>query len=319
MLIVIYGEDTYRSREWLQELAAKFKAKFDAQGYNVSRFDGTTPLGELRAAITAPPFLGTRRMVIVEELLQHAGKRDECEDMLSRIPESSIVILREEGDEKIFAKTPLFATLQRKKSTKSYAFPMLRGAALDAWVRERAKQLGVNFERGALPELVARVGANLWQLAGELEKLAAVGKPVTKAMVESLVRGETPENIFSFVDAISHRDTKRAIQELENERANGAAVPYLISMLARQFRMLREAADYRVRHPQATAGELADIFSWHPFVAKKIVAQLRGFDPSELAEIGDSIFEADRAVKSGLMDPDASLDLLANRLLRPLA
>lgn len=315
MLIIIYGEDTYRSREWLHELEKKFREKFDAQGYNSSRSLGTVPLGELRAAITAPPFLGAKRMIAVERLLEKSGKQEDLEEIITRVPESTIVILWEEGDEKTFAKIPLFAKLVRKKETKCYPFNKLRANELESWLRKQAQTLGLTFERGAFEELVTRVGADLWQMNGELEKFAALGKPITKSMVENLVRGVAPENIFGFVDAIADHDAPRAVRELAAERENEATVPYLLTMLARQFRMLREARDYLDSHERATAAELVGVFGWHPFVAKKTLVQARAFNRAELQNYLDAIFYADRNIKIGVMDQDTALDLLVAKLL----
>lgn len=315
MLIIIYGEDTYRSREWLHELVLKFKEKFDPQGYNVASFTRNSELAELRSAITAPPFLGTKRMVVCERLFEAFGKNENLETLLTKIPESTVFIVWEEGDEKTFSKTPLFAKYVREKTTKCYPFPLLRSAEIEVWARKRAKDLGVTFGRGALPELIGRVGQDLWQLGSELEKFVALKTEVTVEMVREAVRGSSAENIFAFTDALAAGDAKRAIQELANERANGAAVPYLITMLARQFRLLREAQDYLTNHKGATPGELAEVFGWHPFVAKKTAAQARAFQPDTLARACDALFDADRAVKTGIYDADTALDRLVAQLL----
>ncbi len=315
MLILIYGEDTYRSREWLHELISKFKTKFDPPGYNLSRFGGATEPAELRAAITAPPFLATRRMVVVERLLERAGKDESLEEILTTTPESSIVVLWEEGEEKTFAKTPLFAKLVRDTEVKTYPFQPLSGASLLAWVREQSSSRGVSFDRGALQELIRRTGSDLWQLTRELDKFAALRKTVSAALVAEYVRGQTPENIFGFIDAIVARDKVRAVQELMNERAHGTAFPYLIAMCARQFRMLRAAFDYVQEHERASPQTLVKLFGWHPFVARKTLSQIRAFDRQTLDRLCDTIFETDRDIKIGTYEAETAVDLLMAKLL----
>ncbi|MBI4133762.1 DNA polymerase III subunit delta [Candidatus Uhrbacteria bacterium] len=315
MLILIYGEDTYRSREWLRELISKFKAKFDAQGYNLSSFGDAVLPGELRAAIAAPPFLANRRMVVVSGLLLRSGTNELLEKVLAAVPDTSIVILWEEGDEALFAKVPLFAKLARKKEVKTYAFHALRGAALEAWAREESKKRSVVFERGALSALVRRVGSDLWQLSHELDKFAALREPVSAAHIAEHVHGTTPENIFGFIDAVVAHDSRRAIAALHNEREHGAAIPYLITMLVRQFRMLRMAHDYVRAHEGTTPRELAALFGWHPFVAKKVYAEVRAFERHELDHYSDAIFECDRGIKTGRYDAPTAFDLLIAKML----
>jgi DNA polymerase-3 subunit delta len=314
MLILIYGEDTYRSRQWARELETKFREKFDTQGYNVSSFDGDTDLNELRAAICAPPFLGTKRMIQVKRLIETAGKDENLITVLAQIPESSIVVLWEEGEEKAFAKIPLFAKMVRGKENKTYPFPLLKGASLETWARTHAKSLDIEFERGALTVLVNRVN-DLWQLSAELEKCAALKVPVTTTWVNENVHGQTPENIFAFVDALAARDAKKVMAELRTQRENDLPVPYLLTMIARQFRMLRQAQNYLEVHPGSTAPELAEVFGWHPFVAKKTLVQAHMYFKEILAANADAIFEADRSFKSGKYDQNAALDLLLAKLL----
>lgn len=314
MLILIYGEDTYRSREWLRELEVKFREKHDPQGYNIAHFEGNTDLNELRSAITAPPFLGLKRMVIVNRLFELSGKREEVEMVLSSIPESSVVMIWEEGEEKTFSKIPFFAKTIRKKENKIYPFPILKAAMLETWARSHAKELGVEFERGALTALVNRVN-DLWQLSAELEKCAALKTLVTTAWISENVHGQTPENIFAFVDALAARDAKKVMAELRTQRENDLPVPYLLTMIARQFRMLRQAQSYLAAHPGSTAAELAEVFGWHPFVAKKTLVQAHAYSTETLAESADAIFEAERSFKSGRYDQDTALDLLLAKLL----
>jgi DNA polymerase III delta subunit len=122
MLIVIYGEDTYRSREWLHELVLKFKEKFDPQGYNVNSFIRNSELVELRSAVSSPPFLGTKRMVVCERLFETLGKNENVEILFTHIPESTIFIVWEEGDEQTFTKIPLFAKYRSRGTGLVAAF-----------------------------------------------------------------------------------------------------------------------------------------------------------------------------------------------------
>ena len=155
----------------------------------------------------------------------------------------------------------------------------------------------------------------MWQLSAELEKCAALKTPITIAWVNESVHGEMPENIFAFVDALAARNAKQVIAELAVQRENDLPVPYLLTMIARQIRMLRQAQSYLAVHPGSTAPELAEVFGWHPFAAKKTLAQARAYSTETLAANADAIFEADRSFKSGRYDQDTALDLLMAKLL----
>lgn len=305
MLILIHGEDTFRSREWLHELTAKFRAKFDPSGYNVTHLRELPALEELYGIVGAAPFLGTKRMVVVERLFEKYGKKEECSRLCANVPESTIFVVWEESEEAL-KKLP-------QKEIKVYAFPLLRNDALEKWVREQGASLSVEFTRGAIPELVARIGPDLWQMNSELLKFAAIGKSVTSELVRETVSGRVSENIFNFVDALGARDRPAAIRELKNERASGASVLYLLTMLARQFRMIAQISTPSQSPPYNKGERIPE--GWHPFVAKKIMAQAKKFQPGESLQVLEQLFIADRAIKTGLQDPDTALDLIVARLL----
>lgn len=315
MLILIYGEDTYRSRAWLRELEDKFRAKFDAQGYNTSRFAEDAELEEIAGALRAPPFLASRRMVAIERGIEKGSKNDVFAATLFRVPESTVCVLWEEGGENDFAKNPLFAKVARAKDTKTYPFPVLRDLELEKWAYAEAQKRGIDFARGALRTLVLRVGPDLWQLHSELEKCAAYGGVITETTVNELVRGKTTENIFRFVDALAARDRVAAVRELANERACGTPAPYLINMLTRQCLLLLQTEQYLTEHERCTATELAKALACHPFVAKKLLVQIRHFRMNELGHITDTLFSFDRAIKKGSIDMDSALDLLMVKMV----
>ncbi len=315
MLILIYGEDTFRSRARTRELEEKFREKFDAQGYNLSRFDETADIDEVRGAVTAPPFLASKRMVILSRMIEKKGKQDTVAHLFEHIPESTIVIVWEEGDVKDFSKNILFSKIARAKDTKTYPFNTLRDLELETWTRAEAQKRGVEFGRGALRALTLRVGADLWQMNSELEKCVAHGGIITEEVVNELVRGKTTENIFRFVDALTARDRTQAVRELTNERACGTPVPYLMNMITRQCMLLRQTEAYCTEHGRCSPAELAEALACHPFVAKKLLTQVKMFRAHELGHIIDTLFSLDHAIKKGSVDQDSALDLLVLKMV----
>ena len=70
MIIYIYGEDTFRSRNYLKQQVERFKKERDPQGMNVVVLDGQkVESRRLWNEITAAPFLAEKRLVIVQNIL----------------------------------------------------------------------------------------------------------------------------------------------------------------------------------------------------------------------------------------------------------
>lgn len=324
MLIFVYGEDSFRAQEKVRVMKDAFIEKFDASGMNLAEFKAKAGLGEVMQAIQSPPFLGEKRMVIVQGLCETLKKKDQSEpwiEGLANIPESSIVILVEEMEPAKFMKHPIYAQFHGKVEVHEYAFPVLEGAALTKWVTDRATQMGAKLDRPALVSLVERVGSDLWQMDNELRKLTAYAgndarqSVITTAMVTELVRASFGDQIFQLVDAVAQRNAKQAIRLLEEERLSGATDHYIFGMLARQVRILLGARSILDENPRATKQQIADELGMHPFVAQKALAQARSFEIEDLMRAHKLLFELDRATKSSRVDAELAVDLVVAKLL----
>ena len=114
MLIFVYGDDSYSSTAKVEAMRIQFKAKFDPSGLNLAEFPvlstGRTDLGEVSQAVTSPPFLGTKRMVIVKNLLSGLKKADATPwiNVFGAVPESTIVILWDKEGQKSIEKNEIF-------------------------------------------------------------------------------------------------------------------------------------------------------------------------------------------------------------------
>src|SRR3990167_3662623 len=144
MLILVYGEDTFRASEKVKELKEAFKKKFDPTGMNISIFvsekNKLLDHNEVLQAARSLPFLGTRRLILVRDVIQYSNKdnSDAWFSVLKDIPESTIFILWESADE--IEKKNLYKKIKDLSNTFLYPFPFLKDAALEKWTALRIKQ-----------------------------------------------------------------------------------------------------------------------------------------------------------------------------------
>jgi DNA polymerase-3 subunit delta len=323
MLIFVYGDDTFRVQEKVVELKSAFLKKFDPTGINVSTFPaeagGKIEVGDVLQAVCSLPFLTPRRMVIVRGLVGSL-KKDETEiwsEGFKRIPDSTIVVLWETEDPKVLEKKPLFKEWSKGSDVHAYSFPVLEGAELSKWTASRIKARGGTIASDALAELVGRVGGDLWQMDGEIQKLVSycAGKPIMIDTVRDMVRPTFAGEIFALMDAVSQKRPELALRLLEQERAAGSDDFYLFVMLTRQVRILLGARSLLDADPRVSQAEAAQELGVHPFVAQKALAQARSFSTDDLRAAHELLFQYDLATKSGGMDADLAVDLIATKLL----
>lgn len=324
MLIFVYGDDTFRVKQKVDQMVEAFKQKYDPTGMNTSRYPAEgakkCELGEVMGSVRAMPFLGERRMVVVQDLvggLTKAAMKPWHEGFLSA-PDSTIVVFWETLEPKALEKKALFKALKEEAEIHTYAFPQLEGRALQTWVESRVKELGGSIERQAVGEITQRVGPDLWQMHNELSKLVAYasGNAITKQMVEELVQTNFEGRIFDLIDAVSKRQPAKALKLLQEERWAGASDHYLLTMLGRQVRILLGAKSLLEENPRASKQELASVMGVHPFVAQKALAQARNLALETLMETHQLLYRFDKQMKTGQISAQMAVDLTSVKLMQ---
>ncbi len=325
MILFLYGTDTLRSKRKLDEIVVKFKGEHDPGGMNIAVLEARgAAIGDIQQALYAPPFLATRRMVILKGALEQ--KKDEQEpliNLLEQLPSSTVAVLYETADETACKKSPLWKKLTTGKF--HWEFAPLVGAQLSAWLQKEAQQNSISLTPGAVAALIGTVGSDLARASNEIAKLAAyVGTPpslngeraggegkklVTPEDVAQLVTGEATNNIFGFLDAVAAKQPSQAARLLENQIAAGTEPMQLLAMMARTVRLLLQSKDMLLRGMNEP--EAANQLGIHPFAAKKAVAQSRKFEMNALLNLHTRLLDADRKIKTGLSPtPRVMLDLL---------
>ena len=323
MIIFVYGDDTFGIQEKVGVMKKAFKKKFDPTGMNTATFPpsigGKLSVADVFQSVRSLPFLGEKRMVIIRDLVSTVTKdtQDLWIEGLSKTPDSTIVILSESMGSKDLERRSIYKKLKDKAETHVYSFPELKGSALIRWGEARIKAQGGVIGRLALQALIERVGSDLWQMSHEIEKLVAYsnGVQIEISMVDDLVRTSFEGQIFALVDAISKKQSNKAIRLLQEERLSGANDHYLITMLARQVRILLGVCALLEDNPRATKQDVAGALDIHPFVASKALIQARGFKLEDLKQTHDLLFAFDTKIKTGQVSTKMAVDLVTVDLL----
>jgi DNA polymerase-3 subunit delta len=192
-------------------------------------------------------------------------------------------------------------------------FPLLGRDSLAGWIRERAAVKNASIDSDAVAELADLVGPNLWAMDGEIEKLSiyAGARPITIDDVQALVTSNRESSVFELVDAIMEKRTDAALAVTERLFRNGAVAPYLITMIARQTRMVAIAQELAARKiPQPEWAKRLGTTS--NFVVRKTSEQARRSSPEAILGLYRLVLEADIAMKTGeTTDELAFTELLA--------
>ena len=326
MIHLVYGEDVVSVDEALSDLE-KTAGSDDLRDINYTPLDadGLTPNAVAAAAFTAP-FMSDRRVVVVKGLLstferrppsgsRRASNNDplkawtEFADQLNSLPPTTELAFADGGLSK---RNPLVRKLTPISQVRE--FPLPRERDMPGWITRRANTIGVRIDPRASAMLAEAVGRQPRLIDSELRKLSlyADGTPVGVEDVRQMVAYVREANIFQAVDAIVDRRTGVALKMLRRIMEDGAPAAYVMTMIARQIRLLLMAKDMKSQGlPQDEIGRRLRLSGW---VLNKTLQQERRLSFEYLAHVHRQLVETDLALKTKPLDDQLALEILVAEL-----
>ena len=309
MIIFLYGEDSYRSRQKLNEIINHYK-KIHKSGLNLKYFDGRElSLEGFKDEIQQTSMFAEKKMIVLKSVFPNREFKESFLKDSKKFINSKDIILFFEGGE-VLRNDSLFKLL--KKYGKSQEFEPLEGEQLRRWVKKEFANLKTKIDEDALIKLIEFVGNNLWQMENEIKKLVSYklkcpNPEISQRDVELLVQPKIEPDIFKTIDAIAIKNKKQAFFLIHKHLEKGDSPLYLLSMINFQFRNLLIIKDLiqRYRFPYA----ISKITDLHPYIVKKSYSQAQKFTIQELKKIYQKIFQVDLSIKTGKREPETALDL----------
>ncbi len=306
MIILLYGEDTFRSREKLKEIIKEYQTKHQT-GLNLMRFyEEDLSFDKIRERIEAISMFNEKKLIILENIFKDKDFSEEFFDYIkkNKLKDSQdiIVVLHQAGK--------LTGASFKHQVNMSEEFSPLTGVSLNNWIKKEASKQGAEINQEAIKKLAAYVGNDLWQLNNEINKLVSykANQPISEEDIDLLVKAKMDVNIFRTIDALAQKDKKTALKLLHEHLEQGENEIYLLSMFVYQVRTLLKLRD--LIDKGTPFYNLARKAGLHPFVVKKSSEQLKNFGLDQLKKIYRRLLEIDLALKTGRLDGPTALDLL---------
>jgi DNA polymerase III delta subunit len=315
MIIFIYGTDSFRSWQKINELKKKFRDKIDSSGSNIAFMEEDNfSMSEFRQQLLSAGLFTKGRMLIIKNILSKGIDKDmqqEIQKVLTLAGDNVVVWWEHFKDNDIYKKVkqnPLFIFLLKQKFVQEYN--ILTGIRLDQWVQSRALELGTSIKSVAVKNLVAQIGDDLWQLNNELLKISLYtkNKEIGIEDIEEMVNASLGSDTWDFLYQLSHKNKKESIKLLEEQLAVGVEPIEIMSRMVWQFRILLLVKESLITRT-LTSTELSQILGLHPYVVQKTLSVVKHFTLSELKFFFTSLSQIDLKIKIGQGDPAALLIL----------
>ena len=334
MVFLLHGEDSFRTRLRLGELAAALLSG-TPPGTNdlstlveprlgsllgVSRHDARTDTagaimlsGQAQGLFDA---VDEPRVVIVD----HAEALKEL-DLIASFPrEAALVMVSVErlaagrsrrGQRAKAPNAPAANLLEAVEATGGSVERIERLAPVEVprWISARARLHGVKLDAEAVSTLASAVGPDTERVEQEVQKLGAYANEgtVTAADVRTLVSGAIEADVFELTQAVIRKDARTAVATLERLLADGNAVQQILALLLWQFRVLLFASAMR---SSADADRMAKAIRSSPYAIQRTTAFARRVTRADVLRAYEAIYATDQVIKTGRAESDlAALEL----------
>jgi DNA polymerase-3 subunit delta len=349
MVYLFLDCDEYLAAQRIRELKA---AVGDAElaDLNITEWEGSqTHAGEILAQASMMPFLALRRLILVRGYLSHLEKRmgasksnesaahgeaaqfliglrevnETCDLLLvensidkRRLIWKGFRIKHQDGER----EAPGLQVLVASKAIVQEELATPDAKALPSWIQQRARARQIAIDGRAVQLLATYVGSNLRQLDNELEKLSlyAGQRSIMADDVNLMVSDASEAMIWNLTDALSQRNPRLAMQSLQALRRGDAHPIYLLTMIARQYRVILKVKDAMAGRSGLNEYDIAKLVHESPYPVKKAMQQAATYTFAELVDVMDRMVVADHAMKTGA-DPETEIDLLIAELTQKAA
>jgi DNA polymerase-3 subunit delta len=285
---------------------------------NITVLDGKqATTADVLSSARAMPFLGDKRLVIVEGMLtwltrKGAGKsgKDELDKLaegLTHLPDWARIVFVE--PQTLAERNVILSLAKTEPGGYHKEFNPPRNPV--KWITDQARAVyDTAIEPAAARALADVIQDDLRAADSELAKLAAYvngERPIIEADVSLLTPYVSEANVFEMVDALGRRDGKTASRLLHRLLEDGEPLQ-LFGMMVRQFRLLILAREYI--NAGGNPKGIGKAIGVHPYVGEKLGGQVRAFSLEQLEKVYHFLLDTDLGIKTGRVDSVLALDLL---------
>ena len=287
MFYLLYGQDTYRSREKLNELVSHFKTKVSGLGF--FRIEGENfNEAEFKELLKGKTLFEKKYVVVCEGILENKQVADFALDNLDNLAKTDnlFLFLEEEIDGKILEEF-------KKQAYKVQEYKPLDGVKLKAWFA--AKKIPANVAS----EIIKNCGSDLWRASQEIEKYQLGGLTAKQET-------GAPYNPFAVCDAFAEKNKAKAWTIYHQALRQGIPAEEVFFKILWQIKNLLMVK----RLTNAGVANVAKETGLHAFVAGKATRAAKNFSEAELASYSYEMLRIYHEERRGISELEIEFEKL---------
>ena len=320
---LLYGEETYLLETKLKRIKKDFGELI--KGINFIQIDDTN-VQELIADIETPAFGYEKKLIIArdtglfkKEKKTAKGQELVVNNLMNKIAEyiNENISVINEAVELIFVeeeaeKNTLYKTIE--KNGEIMEFPLLKLPDLIQNIQKICMAYKVKIDNGTAKYFIECCGTSMQDLINEIRKLIEyVGQDgvITNKEVDLLSIKQIDSVIFDLTDNLGKKDTKKAMEVLNNLIYEKEPIQKILITLYNHFKKL-----YIVKIAEEYRKDLALAMKLKPnqlFLTTKYKMQAKYFSKQEIEKIMEEFINLDANYKVGLIDINIGLEAILCR------
>ena len=320
---LLYGEETYLLETKLKRLKKDFGEL--VKGINYIQIDETN-VSELISDIETPAFGFERKLIVARNtgLFKKAKKTAKGQELaminlskkIAEYIEENISLINEVVElifvEEEVEKNELYKAIE--KYGEVIEFPLLKLPGLIENVQKICATYKVKIDNSTAKYFIESCGTNMQDLINEIRKLieyVGANGVITEQEVDLLSIKQIDSVIFDLTDNLGKRDTKEAMEVLNNLIYEKEPIQKILITLYNHFKKL-----YIVKEASKTGKDLAGAMKLKPnqmFLTKKYRMQAGYFSEEEIENILEEFINLDANYKVGLIDINVGLEAILCR------
>lgn len=304
------GEEDYLAKNTINFLKKELIDESVLEFNSFEKDAADMTYNNLYEEIVRLPFMAKKRVIILYNWTDLSKDLAKNYEEIEKFKGSYILVLMS-SPESPRKNLSIVKTLM--KYDRLVDFDMVNPAALKNWILKKLQEENKKISEAALRKFIEYLNYSkdsefnsLYKIENEIKKLASISsESIDESIVDSMVNKSISSNIFNLTDAISQKNRKKAIQELNKLLNNGEEPVKILYMLSRHMINVLKIINYKNQGYKDY--DIMRLVGISKFEFDKIFYTLKNFSEDKARYNLEKCMEADYILKTKKNEPNVLL------------
>lgn len=304
------GEEDYLAKNTINFLKKELIDESVLEFNSFEKDAADMTYNNLYEEIVRLPFMAKKRVIVLYNWTDLSKDLAKNYEEIEKFKDSYILVLMS-SPESPRKNLSIVKTLM--KYDRLVDFDMVNPAALKNWILKKLQEENKKISEAALRKFIEYLNYSkdsefnsLYKIENEIKKLASISsESIDESIVDSMVNKSISSNIFNLTDAISQKNRKKAIQELNKLLNNGEEPVRILYMLSRHMINVLKIISYKNQGYKDY--DIMRLVGISKFEFNKIFSTLKNFSEDKARYNLEKCMEADYILKTKKNEPNVLL------------